>query len=85
MLQGHGCPKCADTEKGLQKRKTPEIFEEELMCVNSDVHLINPYVVSTEKVTCECLKCGYVWEALPGNLLKGKGCPMCARKRRKNV
>ena len=85
LLQGHGCPKCADTEKGLQKRKTPEIFEEELMCVNSDVHLINPYVVSTEKVTCECLKCGYVWEALPGNLLKGKGCPMCARKRRKNV
>ena len=83
LLQGYGCPKCADKEKGLKKRKTPEIFEEELLSINKNIHLLSPYVVSTEKIKCECLKCRHKWEALPGNLLKGKGCPQCAKQKRK--
>ena len=84
LLQNHGCPKCADKEKGLKKRKTHEQFVDELKRINPQVKLLNNYVISTQKITCLCLACGHEWEALPWNLLKGKGCPICARKRRNN-
>jgi len=76
---GHGCPKCGELKKG-PKRKTHEQFEVELRTINPLVKIIDRYIVSTRKVKCCCLICGHEWLALPGNLLKGKGCPACAKK-----
>ena len=81
LLQNHGCPKCADKERGLKKRKTHEQFADELKRINPQIKLLSKYDVSTQKVICQCSICGNEWLALPGNLLKGKGCPICARKR----
>lgn len=80
---GSKCPNCWKAENGLSKRKSPEKFEKELNAINKNIQLLNRYVVSTQKVKCHCKVCGNEWEALPGNLLKGKGCPVCARQRLK--
>ena len=79
---GRGCPKCGELKKG-PKRKTHEHFAQELRIVNPNVELVDNYTVSTSKVKCKCLICKREWYALPGNLLKGKGCPECARQKRK--
>lgn len=76
---GRGCPKCAEQKKG-PKRKTHEQYKQELSVVNNNIELIGDYIVSTKKVKCRCKICNNEWDALPGNLLKGKGCPVCARK-----
>ena len=81
---GRGCPKCGEMKKG-PKRKTHESFQEELRKINPSIELMNRYVVSTQKIKCHCSKCGHEWYALPGNLLKGKGCPECAKAKRKNT
>jgi Zn finger protein HypA/HybF involved in hydrogenase expression len=77
---GHGCPKCGELKKG-PKRKTHEQFSNELKLINPQIKLLSKYEVSTQKVMCQCNICGHEWSAFPGNLLKGKGCPICARKR----
>ena len=79
---GRGCPKCGEQKKG-PKRKSHEQFVAELYSVNPKIQLCGNYVVSTKKVECRCLICQHEWTAFPGNLLKGKGCPACARKRGK--
>ena len=82
--KGRGCPKCASANSGKAKRKSHSQFESELHSINPQVKLLNKYEVSTQKVMCRCKVCGHEWQALPGNLLKGKGCPICARKRHKH-
>lgn len=82
LLQGHGCPKCASANSGKAKRKSHSQFESELHSINPQVKLLSKYEVSTQKVMCQCNICGHEWSLLPGNLLKGKGCPKCARKRK---
>ena len=82
LVQGHGCPKCANMENGIHNRKTHKTFEAELKAINPNIQLSSEYRLSKQKVKCICSICGNVWEALPGNLLKGRGCPVCARKRK---
>ena len=84
LLHGHGCPKCAVKKRSEKRRKTSEQFEIELKLVNPKIKLISKYVKSTEKVGCRCVVCGHEWLALPSNLLKGKGCPVCAREIQSN-
>ena len=57
LLHGYGCPECGIKKHAASQSKNNGTFilELQLMCVNCDVHLIYPYVVSSENVTCECL------------------------------
>ena len=77
IVRGSGCPRCAHYESGVKKRKDPELFKIELRMINPNIELTDRYVKSSQKVGCRCLICGYEWNALPSNLLKGKGCPVC--------
>lgn len=67
-----GCPLCA-------RRTTPpeNVFLERLAQTNNKVEYIGGYRAITQKVTVKCVMCGYVWDALPSNLYKGRGCPHC--------
>ena len=84
LLQGHGCKKCSDKEKGELKRKTHKDFVNELKEVSPNIELVDTYVVSQQKVHCHCLDCGYEWEAIPSNLLKRRGCPKCNKRQQSN-
>lgn len=77
LLQGHGCPKCSSRLSGIARRKNAETFASELLEVNFKIELLGQYEKSDQPVKCRCKLCGYEWEALPNNLLKGKGCRRC--------
>lgn len=79
LIQGFGCPKCASEKRKEDFSKTHEEFVEEMKVKNSKVKIIGKYVNNRTKISCECVTCGHVWSAEPGNLLKanGTGCPKC--------
>lgn len=64
-------------------RKTHEEFIHQMDAINNDVIIKSIYQSSKHKISCQCRKCGFEWESLPGNLLQGKGCRRCAGKYQK--
>ena len=62
------------------KRRTHDEFISVLKERNQNVEVVSKYISSKEKVKVRCLKCDHEWYASPSNLLKGFGCPECARK-----
>ena len=81
LLQGHGCPKCANTLLSKNKTKTHEKFLLELSEINDEINILTQYSRSDKNIKCQCLKCNSIWEATPHNLLKGKGCPKCKQSK----
>lgn len=79
LLQGRGCPICANNIK-----KTHEEFFKEL----NEVHGENIYI-PLEKYKGANTKilvrhnCGYEWQVIPSSLLSGKGCPLCGGSKKK--
>ena len=79
---GSGCPECGKKKVQEKMRKQPLSFVSELKIKgNADVELIGQYVNSNTKIDCRCKKCGYQWQSLPYNLIRGQGCPKCAKNR----
>lgn len=71
---GKRCPKC---QKRL--RRTPQVYREDIDALYGDEYIVlgdfrnNRTVVRTRHS-----KCGYEWDAIPSNMLRGSGCPQCA-------
>lgn len=78
LIHGHGCPKCANKENGIQKTKTNEEFVKELSVKNPDVEPLEKYISAHTKIRVKCLRCNYIWSATPNKLLRDRGCPKCA-------
>lgn len=76
-LKRHGCPHCA--KNGV--KPTLEAFRARF----SD-KMINlsefEYKRATDTGKCLCERCGNVWYTTPMSLMKGSGCPRCAKERR---
>lgn len=72
ILNGAGCPVCS------RKLKTTTMFKNELFEINKNIDVVSDYINNKTKVHCICKIDGYEWDTLPGNLLKGCGCPVCS-------
>lgn len=80
LLEGHGCPKCADR---FQNKRTHEQFVEEMSTLYKDITVIGKFKNCATKVKYRCNICGYVWSATPNAVLGAKGnyhCPKCVNK-----
>lgn len=66
----------------MPNKKTNIEFINDLKFVTSTLIPIEEYVNSTTKINILCLDCNNTFYATPDNLLHGRGCPICARKRR---
>ncbi len=62
-------------------RLKPEEFADQLKKINPNVIQLQDYVVTREKISVKCVDCGYIWDALPMNLLHQQGCPRCYHKK----
>lgn len=82
---GNGCPICGKKRMADKQRKTHEVFAMELMAVNPNVELIDTYKGNKTKLLCRCKKCSHEWFVIPSNLLKGRGCPRCAKNATKRI
>ena len=79
-LNGHGCPKCANSGVKL----TQEEFELRVKENNPNLDVSNfKYVNSHEKSVCKCNACGYEWKT-SHMLLRDSGysCPNCSKNKR---
>lgn len=74
ILKGQKCKKCYSKEQ----TRTHEDFVQEVQKIHKNIKITKPYINSTTNVSCECISCGYKWEAHPNNLLRGYGCARCA-------
>lgn len=75
---GHGCPKCATTSVGLSKRKSQEVFLQQVEAIHGDKYDYSEMVYETKrkKVCLICPVHGRFY-ILPNNLLKGSSCGEC--------
>lgn len=81
LLQGKGCPKCAINKRKEYKRKSEEQFLDELKeKTNDKIISLESYINNRTKIKFQCKECGYIWDCIPSNLLRGHGCPKCNRK-----
>lgn len=81
LLNGEGCPECANQSKRERYAKPHSQFVEEMTKVNPNIKILGNYINKRTKIQCKCLQCGYVWDVLPNNLLQGYGCPVCKKSK----
>ena len=80
LLNGHGCPMCANNA-----HYTPDEFANKIKKINSNVIILGEYKNATEKILCECKLCKNTWETSPNVLIKGCGCPKCGKHIRDTI
>ena len=63
----------------MAKRKTHEEFIEQLNKIHGDETYtpLEKYINNKTKILVRHNKCGYEWNIIPSNILKGQGCPKC--------
>lgn len=64
----------------MSRRKTHEEYVTQVTDINPNIEVIGIYVANNIKVLHKCKIDGYEWEAIPSNILRGKGCPLCGRR-----
>ena len=77
LLDGHGCPKCANNKM----KKTTEEFIKELKETNEDIEILGEYVNNKTKIKVRCKIDGHEWEVIPKHLLNKVGCPKCNKSK----
>ena len=75
ILRGGGCPEC----NIKKKRKTHEEYVKELAGINPNIEVIEEYRGLQVNIMHYCLIHNFEWSARPGNLLQGRGCPLCGK------
>ena len=79
LKRGQGCPECARI-----RRKNSHITKGKESFVNvlknrKDISLIGEYEGNKKHIRVQCNICNYIWNATPGNIKNGSGCPRCAK------
>lgn len=78
---GKGCSKCAKDKMSQMFKMKNEDFVERLKAVHPNLEPIEEYKSTHENILIRCKVCGNEWPAAPANLLRGRDCPVCSRKR----
>lgn len=77
LLRGKSCKFCGIEKLSSSKLKSSELFLKEMLDLNPNIKIESQYINSQTKIKCFCELCGNIWEAIPNNLLKQRGCPKC--------
>lgn len=75
VLLSKGCPECVKRNRGIKRRVNPEEFRKRVEFINPNIELLEDYQTSRTKIRTRCKLCGHIWDANPGGLQKGVGCP----------
>lgn len=84
FLNGKGCPKCASENRCYKEREQhSKAFLSRCKEVHGDTYIFDKtvYAGAGKQVIVTCLEHDD-FVTLPGNFLKGKGCPKCGNKKR---
>lgn len=75
ILRGRGCPRCSKKEAYDSDEYASRVAK-----INPNIKIIGNYVNATTKILHKCKVDGCEWYSTPHNILRGKGCPNCARE-----
>lgn len=86
LLNGHGCKDCNHSKgiarnKGKTHLKNTEEVVQQLLVINPKIEVLGEYTRSKEPMQVRCRVCGYEWSPQAGSLLRGHGCPECAKEK----
>lgn len=81
LLRGKGCPECKKVKLSNDRMKPHDKFVQEVAEISPNITIVGIYCGSVNTVRCKCELDGFEWDAFPGNLLKGEGCPRCSESR----
>ena len=76
LLRGSICPECNRISRRISN---DEFMKRFLNMGETNIELLGEYVDANTKITCRCKIHNYKWEMLPGNILKNRKCPLCAK------
>lgn len=79
---GHGCPECKHRNARELFSMGQNEFVRRVALLNPNIQILGTYVNNTTKIHVKCLIDGYEWDPFPSALLKGHGCPRCAKQER---
>lgn len=82
VLSGNGCPKCAKLSVVQKRTKTHEQYAKEVEKIHPNIEVVGVYVNNHTKILHKCKTDSYEWNAIPRNILNGRGCPRCAGNER---
>lgn len=74
LLQGHGCPLCANNQ-----RKTHQQFQFVMRKVNPFIEIVGTYESAMKPLKIRCTICGNEWMSKPNRLLNGAQCQNCIK------
>ena len=78
LLQGHGCPKCARKQNGINHRVNSEVILKMIEETNPDIEVIGKLGGIKKKVEVKSKICGHTWHVSPENVIRNNtGCPIC--------
>lgn len=80
ILNGYGCPMC-----GGNIKKTHDQYVNEVSTINQSIEVIGTYINAKTPIAHRCKIDGHIWYASPYVILRGSGCPKCARNAKKNT
>lgn len=80
ILRGHGCYIC-----GNNLKKTNKQYVNEVNTINKYIDVIGTYIDAKTPITHRCKIDNYTWDASPDSILRGTGCPKCARNAKKTT
>lgn len=66
----------------MSKKKTHSEYVAEVQLITSNIEVVGQYVGAHTKIRHRCKICGCEWETKPICILKGNGCPECAKHQR---
>lgn len=75
VLYENGCPKCGKIKAANKRRLTKSAIRERL--ASRGIELIGEYSHANAKTMFRCRE-GHTWNAIPGSVMSGNGCPHCA-------
>ncbi len=78
LLNGSGCPDCAEKKRVKKNTKSQDTFVSEIKKINPSINILGSYKNAHSRILCQCGVCHNQWNALPMDLLKGTGCPECS-------
>lgn len=74
LVQGHGCPVCANNQQKTHKRFVSEIHD-----INPYIDILGEYKTARTPLKVKCTICGNEWVSKPYRLLNGAQCQNCTK------
>lgn len=85
VKNGSAHRKCAMKLAGYKKLMPKEMVDEKVKSYNNDILIdFSNYFSADDLLDCHCNVCHHNWKAKQKNLIRGRGCPKCAIKKRKD-